>query len=134
MSTIWKTELLSEVTYKAVRSQGPGGQNVNKVSSAAVLLWSPANSELFTAVEQERLLKVLSVDKTGHVRIKSQKFRDLAANKRAALERLTSKIEAALEPVKIRRPTRPTRSSKLKTVKNKKIRAEVKKLRAKVRP
>lgn len=129
----WRLKLLQEITFSAVRSQGPGGQNVNKVSSAAQLTWRPADSELFSAAEKDKILKALKVDKAGLYRIHSQKHRDLPANKRASLEKLIARLEAALAPQKVRRKTKPTKASVKRRAESKRKRSEIKKLRAPVR-
>jgi ribosome-associated protein len=129
----WKPKLIQEVSFSAVRSQGPGGQNVNKVSSAAQLTWKPEHSLLFTEEEKRKILSFLRVDKSGAHRIHCQKFRDLPANKKACLEKLMERIEVALAPKKVRYKTKPTKASVKRREESKRRRSEIKKLRDPVR-
>jgi ribosome-associated protein len=102
----------SEVEFTAVRSQGAGGQNVNKVSSAAHLRFDIRRSSLPLAV-QERLWEAAGhrVSAEGVLVLKAQEHRSLAMNRRAALERLQAMVEAASRPQIPRKATKPTRAS-----------------------
>lgn len=133
MKNDWRAKLKREVKFTAVRSQGPGGQNVNKVSSAAQLTWSPSESELFSPNQIKKILENLKVDKDGVHRIQSQKFRELSANKGACLEKLILRIDEALAPRKVRKKTKPPKSALRRRAEDKKKRSEIKKLRAGVR-
>lgn len=126
--------LRNEIHIKAVRSRGPGGQNVNKVSSAAVLTWNLTQSNLFTQDELERLMVKLSsrINQLGEIQIRSEAFRDLPRNKEKCFEKLLSLLEGALTTPKIRKPTSPTLSSKRKRVDSKKKRSEIKQGRRKL--
>lgn len=101
-----------EVEFTAVRSQGAGGQNVNKVSSAAHLRFDVSRSSLPQPVK-ERLLQQAAhrISAQGVLVIKAQEHRSLARNREAALERLQALVEAAARPPVPRRPTRPTAAS-----------------------
>ena len=101
-----------EVEFTAVRSQGAGGQNVNKVSSAAHLRFDVRRSSLPPPV-QERLLAAAGrrASADGVLVIKAQEHRSLAQNRRAALERLQAMVAEASHPPIPRRPTRPTTAS-----------------------
>lgn len=122
-----------ELEFMAIRAQGAGGQNVNKVSSAIHLRFDIGNSSL-PAFYKERLLafKDQRITKDGIVVIKAQQFRTQEKNREAAIERLVQLIQAATVVDKPRRPTRPTRSSQRKRVDIKTQRGKTKALRGRV--
>lgn len=122
-----------DVEFIAIRAQGPGGQNVNKVSSAIQLRFDINASSLPDAVKQ-RLLRRSDQRMTdeGVIVIKAQAARTQERNRADAMARLQDLVdEAAVEP-KVRRPTRPTRASKRRRLEDKGARSELKRLRAKV--
>ncbi|HMN68068.1 MAG TPA: alternative ribosome rescue aminoacyl-tRNA hydrolase ArfB [Bdellovibrionales bacterium] len=120
--------------FKAVRSRGPGGQNVNKVSSAALLSWDYRHSRLLSEEEKNRLaVKAANhISGEGLLQLRSDEFRDLERNKARCLEKLSRIVKAALFIPKKRKATKPTRSSQARRVESKTKRGEVKKLRRKV--
>ncbi len=122
-----------EIELSAIRSQGNGGQRVNKVATAIHLRFDIKRSSL-PAIYKERLLmlKDSRITTDGVVVIKAQSFRTQDQNKDDALKRLKEIILAAMVIQKTRRATKPTRNSQKRRVENKKKKGETKSLRSKV--
>ncbi|MGA7181034.1 MAG: alternative ribosome rescue aminoacyl-tRNA hydrolase ArfB [Thiobacillaceae bacterium] len=125
--------LPEEVEISAIRAQGAGGQNVNKVANAVHLRFDIAASSLPEAI-RERLLKLgdQRISKDGVVIIKAQEFRSLEKNRVEALRRLEDLIASVAVLQKKRRPTRPTRTAVAKRMEDKSRRATLKAQRGKV--
>lgn len=125
---------INELSFTFVRSPGPGGQNVNKLATAAVLRFDIAGSASLPEHVQSRLLHVLSsrLTQQGELIIKASRFRTQERNRQDALERLVDILQQAATPPKPRRKTKPTKASVHKRLDSKKLAGKRKLLRGKI--
>jgi ribosome-associated protein len=124
-----------EVEFSAIRAQGPGGQNVNKVSCAVHARFDAQRVSLPAYIVKERLLAMRDsrITEEGVVVLKAQQSRSLEANKEDALRRLQELVDQAAVVQAVRRPTKPTRGSQRRRLDEKTRSGQVKALRGKVK-
>ena len=123
-----ESRLLKEIFYKAVRSSGPGGQNVNKVSSKVNLHFDLDSSEALSEEEKILIRKKLEsrLTNSNAIFLQSDESRSQHRNKEVVTERFLTLIKDSLKKPKIRKRTNPTKASKLKRLRGKKIQSEKK--------
>jgi ribosome-associated protein len=127
-------QLTPEMEFTTSRSSGPGGQNVNKVNSKVILRWNVLHSTLITDEQKVLLLNKLSTQLTreGELILTAQESRSQLQNKEAVIEKLNALLRKAFTKPKARKATKPTKSSKVKRIDNKKRHAEKKQWRKKM--
>lgn len=125
----------AELTYRATRSGGPGGQHVNTSSTKVEVAWDAANSPSVTEPQRERILRKLAnrINSEGVLLLTEGGSRSQHKNKEAVTERFQEILREALHVPKPRRKTKPTRASRERRIRAKKRRAETKRLRGAVR-
>ncbi len=120
-----------ELRFTFARSSGPGGQNVNKVSSKAILSWDVVHSTALPSGVRNRFLQAFGspINSSGEVVIQSDLYRDQQRNKDDCLNKLRDMVLSVARPPKRRIATKPTRASKEKRLKEKKARGDRKRMR-----
>ena len=123
----------TELNFSFIRASGPGGQKVNKTSSAVQLRFNAVRSPSLSPEIKDRLLKLAGSRATtnGEIIIEASRFRTQEANRKDALDRLAQLIRQAAHRPRRRRPTKPTLASRRRRVEAKKQRGQVKRLRRK---
>ncbi|WNC70412.1 alternative ribosome rescue aminoacyl-tRNA hydrolase ArfB [Thalassotalea nanhaiensis] len=123
-----------EIEFNAIRSQGAGGQNVNKVSSAIHLRFDVKASSIDDYFKEQILaIRDSRINKDGVIIIKAQTFRTQDKNKAAAIQRLIELLTPVTVVQKVRRATKPTKGSQKRRMDSKNKRGQVKSNRAKIR-
>ncbi len=124
----------NELVFSASRSSGPGGQNVNKVSSKITLSFDVQKSNSLSEEQKALVMERLAarINKEGILQLSVQDSRSQFTNKNVAIIRFTELLAAALQSRKKRRPTRPSMAAKVKRLESKKHRSQVKSTRGKV--
>lgn len=128
MPKIPKIAISKELSFRSSRSSGAGGQHVNKVSTRVEVLFNVERSAVLTEAQKQRVLDKLGnrINVEGVLVVAADDERSQDRNKRIAVTRLIELLEAALHVPKKRRPTKPTKGSKERRLKEKKIRGDVK--------
>lgn len=123
-----KELLLTEVTYKATRSGGPGGQHVNKTSTRVELYWNLEESQALTNKEKYLLRTALAnrLNREGQLVLSASRTRSQLKNKRQVTDKFLKLLERKVIPPAVRKKTRVPKAVKRKRLKNKRIRSEKK--------
>ena len=115
----------AELSFRATRAGGPGGQHVNQTSTRVEVRWQVSTSASLTEPQRERLLEKLSsrIDSRGFIRVVAEERRSQLRNREAATERLNALVQAALKKPKPRKKTKPSAAAKKKRLESKRKRS-----------
>jgi ribosome-associated protein len=119
-----------EFDFSFVRSSGPGGQNVNKVNSKAVLRWKASTCSVLSESQKLLLLQKIKLNEAGELLVTSDRYRDQLRNREDCIQKLHELIQAALHVPKRRKKTKPSYSSVQKGKESKRRHAEKKRSRS----
>jgi len=125
---------LGEFTFQYARSSGAGGQNVNKVSSKAILRWDVGRSPSLPEAVRRRFVQRYRrrITGSGELVLASQRYRDQRRNVTDCFDKLAAMLEAVEAPPAPRRPTRPGRAARARRLDDKRARSEIKRRRGRV--
>ena len=131
MNAFDNTKIMTELKFRTSRSSGPGGQSVNKVSTQVELLFDVESSGILSEDQKLTILEKLHnrITNNGILALKCNETRSQIKNKEIVLSRFLKLMEEALKPVKERKPTRRSKVSVEKRLRNKKIKSDKKKER-----
>ena len=131
MNAFDNTKIMTELKFRTSRSSGPGGQSVNKVSTQVELLFDVESSGILSEDQKLTILEKLRnrITNNGFLALKCNETRSQIKNKEIVLSRFLKLMEEALKPVKERKPTRRSKVSVEKRLRNKKIKSDKKKER-----
>jgi ribosome-associated protein len=120
--------LLHEITYKATRSSGPGGQHVNKTSTRVELYWNLEESQAINETERALLRTALEnrINREGQMMLSASRTRSQLKNKREVTDKFIKLLERKVQPPRVRKKTRTPASVKRKRLKNKRFNSEKK--------
>lgn len=123
-----KEAIMKEIQWDFVKSSGKGGQNVNKVNTAAEARWSISRNRVFDETQKGKIRSKLSgrINSNDEIVIKKNNSRSQLRNKESAIEELFNSIDKSLEKKKLRIKTKPSQASKKKRLEEKKKRSEIK--------
>lgn len=127
--------VISEISFNTFRSGGKGGQNVNKVETAAEGNWNVNESKIVSENDKRIIIQKLPnrINSEGFLQVRSQAYRTQLQNKEEVVKKMNHLIAIALKPKRARIATRPSKASKERRIETKKIKSETKQQRQKIR-